>query len=209
MVKKLKLKKKVKTYHPSWTGGVEGVPIQENSPIPENPQPEPQSPEASLEPSSTSSPTDEPPTHFDDLIGGATVQPIEGATAQEAVKLGRDDFHKLFMMGFKVGHSLTKLQSLNVPPEDTAARDCAHALYDSVIDIPALHFLLEPQNKWFERVIVIGTFTVPMAISVKAEIAERRRLLSGVSATAMNTATRAPAGEGDPSPDLAASLGAA
>jgi len=87
--------------------------------------------------------------------------------------IGADEFHILFCVGFSTASHLTKLKSLHVEREDESARACTQALYDTIIDVPALHFMLQPQNKWFERAIAIGMFTVPMALAVKDELSAK------------------------------------
>jgi len=110
--------------------------------------------------------------HLDDLIGDQeeVEQETEAETARQNM-LGADDFHALFCVGFSTASHLTGLKSLHVEKTDGSAKACTQALYDTITDIPALHFLLMPQNKWFERAFAIGSFTVPMAISVSRELA--------------------------------------
>ena len=141
------------------------------------------------------------PDHFDDLINEAASDlGIAAAPAATSNMLSPDDFHKLFVGGFKAGHKLTGLQSLKLDDGDEGARDCAYAIHETIVDVPMLHFILQPGNKWLDRAFAIGLFTVPMAISVRAELAARRSPptppSANFSAAKKATAPRAP-GEPD------------
>jgi hypothetical protein len=161
--------------------------------------------------SSASTINDDAPTHFDDLIDAA-----EPAASPTAAMVGKEDFHKLFVFGFTAGHEFTKLQSLKIGAENEAARNCAHALYDTILDVPALHFMLQPQGKWFERIFAIGVFTVPLAASVRAELRARRapkgipttRAAAPANFSAAKKATAAAviASDGDPDEDARMAL---
>ena len=146
------------------------MPPQEPTIYPDSPQPQNQ-PEALEPPLNISSPPDLP-DHFDELLT-APPAPPNMPPSGAAVMLRREDFQKLFITGFQIAHNLTKLQSLKVEPQDAAALECAVALYDCITDIPALHFMLYPGNKWLERAMVIGVFTVPMAINLNRELQQR------------------------------------
>lgn len=163
-------------------------------------QPEEAQPDLSqgLENSSQS----EAPTHFDDLIGAASSSENDGAGAGSIPPadkmLSREDFHKLFVGGFKAGHHLSGLQSLMLEDGNEAARDCAYALHETIVDIPMLHFILQPGNKWLDRAFAVGLFTVPMAMSVRTEIAARNRpAQQSANFSAAKAATR-PRNAGDP-----------
>ncbi len=151
----------------------------------ENPNPSPQqtvSPQKTLEKSvldysEASSEEGQPstePDHFDELIASETkAEQAQQAQVATAAMLGPNEFHAVFCVGFSTASHMTGLKSLEVNKDDAAAQNCTRALYETIQDIPLLHFLLQPQNKWFERAIAIGAFAVPMAAAVSAEIEER------------------------------------
>ena len=155
-------------------------------------------------PSSTSSPASDT-SHLDGLIadaGGADI----GQAAVTPVMIDRDEFHKIFTGGFSLAHGVTKLQSLNVPEGDEGARQCAYALHETILEIPALHFILYPQSKMAQRVIAIGMFTVPMAIATSRELRERRgqggqQPKASFSQAKEATRPTTPPAEGDPTPE--------
>lgn len=120
-----------------------------------------------------SSETVQAPTHFDDLISAAP--DAEPVSAVDTTLLNVDEFHKIFCLGFNVASSVTRLKSLAVDANDGAAKGCSAAIYETCLEIPALHFLLQPGGKWGGRILAIGAFVVPMSIGVKEELAERRK----------------------------------
>ncbi len=120
-----------------------------------------------------------------------------------SVMLRKEDFYSLFRTGFKISHNVTGLKSLDLPEEDKGAKDCSDALYDCVVDIPALHFILMPGNKWLERSIAIGAFSIPMVISVKGELQARRQ---PKPKTQQQTTQSHKREKGDPTPDQIATL---
>lgn len=89
--------------------------------------------------------------------------------------LSADDFCKVFVGGFNAAHHLTGLRALKIEQGDGAAQDAAKAIYDTILEVPALHFMLRPGGKWLERALAVGMFALPMARAVKAELLERRR----------------------------------
>lgn len=144
--------------------------------IPDQPSTPSQAPEqADASPVSS---TESGPDHFDDLLEGPAGPsgPSGGGTVLPPNVLDKDAFHRLFVGVFSVASVLTHLQSLKVSNDDGSARAASDALYETILDIPALHFLLEPQGKWAGRVMCIGMFAVPMAINVQAELAARSRI---------------------------------
>lgn len=77
------------------------------------------------------------------------------------------------MGGFKFAHHLSGFKSLDVP-DDGAARGASQAIYETILDVPALHFMLSPGGKWWGRAAAIGIFTLPIAMGVKTEILQRK-----------------------------------
>lgn len=154
----------------------------ENSPLPTpdtlNSPPKQSQPEQA-DVSQVSS-TDAAPDHFDDLLQGPSA-PSGGGTVLPSNMLDKESFHKVFVGVFNVASVLTHLQSLKVANDDGNGRAASDALYETILDIPALHFLLEPQGKWAGRIMCIGMFAVPMAINVQAELAARTATRGGSS----------------------------
>lgn len=135
------------------------------------------------------------PTHFDALIGaGGAGEPPDGPSFPMATgggdgpSLSKDDFHELFCGGFEAASLITDLKSLHVEKTDGKAKAASAALYDTINEIPALRFILQPQGKIAQRVLVLGVFFGGMARNVSAEIAEKR-------AAAMTTVINEDAGE--------------
>jgi len=130
----------------------------------------PPSPEPEI-PSSTGSPADAP-AHFDELLGD---KPSITAPAAPPNMLSKEEFHKVFIGGFKAGHHFTGFKSLLIKPDrEGKAEACSHALYETIVDCPSLHFMLTPQSKWWGRAFAIGAFMVPTAAGIALEIKARR-----------------------------------
>lgn len=114
-------------------------------------------------------------THFDNLIGvpetDGTIQKEDGTIRPP--QMTREEFHKAFCLVFNVTSSITRLKSLSVDPKDGAALGASEAIYDTAAEIPALNFLLQPGGKWGGRALMVGAFALPMAHSVKEELAQR------------------------------------
>ncbi|WP_428481902.1 hypothetical protein [Pyruvatibacter mobilis] len=66
------------------------------------------------------------------------------------------------------------LRSLDVDASDPAARAASDALYDTIQDTPALHWLLRPESEWLQRVVVIGAFAGPRVIGARNEWTARQ-----------------------------------
>lgn len=112
-------------------------------------------------------------------LGVAGIKPDTAepeSTFSDQVMLDKNAFHSLFCGGLSAAGHMTGFQSLMVDENDGKAIACTQAIHDTIMDIPALHFILMPQNKWFERIIAIGVFTVPMAIGVKTELMARAEM---------------------------------
>lgn len=138
--------------------------------IPQSPVPHPQQGSAGDSPAGLSE-----PDHFDELLGGSDFVDggAGGGDALPPGMLGKDEFYQIFVTGFKVASIATHLKSVEVNPQDQGARAASDAIYETVSEIPALRFLLQPQGKVFGRIVTIGMFVVPMAMNVQAEIAAR------------------------------------
>lgn len=114
------------------------------------------------------------PDHFDDLLSGPEISGVSAGDSLPPGMLGKDEFFKVFCMVFKVASIGARLKSMDVDPQDEAARAASDAVYETCAEIPALNFILQPQGRVMGRVAAIGMFVVPMAMNVQAEIAARQ-----------------------------------
>lgn len=90
-------------------------------------------------------------------------------------RLTKEQFRKTFTGAFNVGGTVTKLRSLCIEPDAMeGAEAAADAIYDTALEIPWLHWMVEPNNIHVQRAVVIGAFTVPKALAVRGELAARR-----------------------------------
>ncbi len=119
---------------------------------------------------------DEAPSSFDHWIEEEETQEAEAHFEQVSSNLfSPEEFHSIFCVSFCTASHVTGLTSLAVDKSDGGAVACTRALYDTILEIPALHFLLSPNNKWFERAFAIGAFTIPMSAGVSAELKARKK----------------------------------
>lgn len=164
--------------------------------------------EALEEVSPTSSPQiEDEPTHFDSFIEEdiQTTESIEEGLSP--AHLRREDFKMIFIKGFGGLSRLTKRKAFKIPNSDVDVEDahaCADAIYDTILDIPALHFLLNPSNKWIERSFSITMFTIGMRAALRTERAETVKEEQGAQPARSST----PSQDGEPDNSQAAALGA-
>lgn len=163
----------------------------------------PSQPEALQIPLDASSPNSGP-AHIDAILEANLGQDFGAGAPVVAPKITKEQFVQSFTGAFRGAHKLTGLKSLDIPPQDEpGAQACAEAMYESILDIPMLHWILDPSGKWMGRAMAIGFFVVPMAGSVSRELAERRRPAARPGAP---RPAPKPPGEGDPSADQVAAL---
>ncbi len=108
--------------------------------------------------------------HIDALLDGAGDTP---PTPPTNVQLDKASFHKLFCGTFTMASHLSGLKTLAVNDGDGRALAASEALYETIEETPALHFLIQPSGKKMQRIIAIATFAVPLAIGVRNELAAR------------------------------------
>lgn len=58
-------------------------------------------------------------------------------------------------------------------PERKGMLEAAEAIYDSCVDTPALHWMIAPGGKWFQRAAVVAYAYAPIAGELRAERAAR------------------------------------
>ena len=155
------------------------------------------------------------PSHFDHLIAEIDEQEAEQAQeqAEEEHKaltskmLTRDEFRDSFVGLHGAAAAFTGIKALALPNShiNTATADeVSDTIYETILDIPMLHFMLYPGNKWLGRGFVMVMYVQGMRNAIGEEVAARNNAQSEKSKS--STAKKA---EGDVSSDQAAALGAA
>jgi hypothetical protein len=97
-----------------------------------------------------------------------------GAPAAPA-RVTREQFAELLAAALGIAGAVTGLRSLPIADaERPAFMPAAGAVYDTVVEIPALHWLLEPGNVYVQRALVVAAFVVPKARAVADELAAVR-----------------------------------
>lgn len=123
-------------------------------------------------------------SHLDNIelppdLGGDTGDDAPNAAPAETL-IGKEEFFStfsgLFMIGYLPKPFPLPLVSLPIKPEEMdAARRASDALYDIILEVHFLRWILSPQGEWAGRIIAIGTFAVPKAMAVMAEIRAKER----------------------------------
>lgn len=104
----------------------------------------------------------------------------EGAgTGRTAALLAPDEFFVAFraLIGAPnivlYARGVEPLQTLQISEADPAARAASDALYETCLDVPWMRFLIQPESKWAQRSLVVGSFAVGLVQGVRAELAAR------------------------------------
>lgn len=121
------------------------------------------------------------PDHFDNLISEAeAAEPVDVPEHVDAAVIGHDGlytyekFRETLTGGLMGAGQITALQTLLISPEMPTFPAASKALYETIKETSALHFLLRPGGKWFMRATAIGAFAVPVAMGCAAELKARR-----------------------------------
>ena len=119
-------------------------------------------------------------SHLDALI--ADFEDIEQQeTTQQMVVSGvlmdKAGFRTVFFGGAEFAKNFKpEYQSLKMlnegNPQAVAAIDC---LYDSIMDVPQLHWLLNPGGKWAQRGFAIGMFFIPFGFALYKDIKSEKQ----------------------------------
>lgn len=169
----MKLKKKEKTQD-----NPENPTLSPIAPKEEPPTPSPE--QADLETrSSTSSPDRNEVSHFDHLIEETEQSEQEASKITFAsTRLSQDQFRQSFVGLHNAGSAFTGIKAVALPNgyiNEATANEVADTLYETILDIPMLHFLLEPSNKWFGRAMVMTVYVAGMNNAIKSEIGEKQQ----------------------------------
>jgi hypothetical protein len=106
--------------------------------------------------------------------------PTEDAPQAATAVLDADAFYQVFRGMVALPNVLIglqgepPLQALQVDEANPSARAASDALYETIQDVPALHWLLAPESVWLKRALTIGAFVVPTAMAARAEYGERQ-----------------------------------
>lgn len=154
------------------------------SPSPSPPESPSESPSPSNQSFGSNSDGDDDTAHLDalaaelrgDAPGDAAPEPDvpSGAGVGADGLLTRETFAQLVGIAFSFGGDAAKLDTLKTAPGRDTFAPAVAALYDTIRDVPALHFLLKPSNVWMQRAFVVAAFAVPVASGCRAELSARR-----------------------------------
>jgi hypothetical protein len=128
-----------------------------------------------LNTSSQEMPTNNEPSHFDDLIGD--IEQEEKEQFVEKTLVDRETFRKSFIGLHKAGATFTGIQSLALPNtriDEMTADEIADVFYETILDIPMLHSFLKPNNKWIGRGFIMIMYVKGMQGAIRDEIGSRQ-----------------------------------
>lgn len=117
-------------------------------------------------------------SHFDDLIAATEDIPVEETPNPTSTKLTEEQFRQSFIGLHSMASSVSGISALALPNthiNERTAHEVADTLYESILDVPMLHFLLEPGNKWIGRALVMAIYVQGMHSALKHEKASKRR----------------------------------
>lgn len=124
--------------------------------------------------------------------------------------LPKDEWCKGFIAMHGMGAAFMGIKALALPNariDGATAQQVAETFYEMILEIPMLHFMLQPGGKWLGRVMVIGMYAQGMRAAVGEELQERRNTAEKGSGdfSAAKRATQ-PTEKGEPSAEQAAAL---
>lgn len=96
------------------------------------------------------------------------------APEPELKLLTKDQFHDTFCGMFNFSSALTGLNSLRTEKHDKVGRETADTLYEIAEETEALRWLIQPENKWVQRALVLYAFSAPKIAGCRAEIAHKK-----------------------------------
>ncbi len=109
---------------------------------------------------------------------GADAEGVPPATPPDTVTA--DQFFAAFRSLIGAPNVLRALQrrpplkSLQIAPDDEAARQASDALYETCLEVPWLRWMVTYEGKWIKRAVAIGGFGLGLSASVMAELNAER-----------------------------------
>lgn len=158
----------------------------------------------SLEGLDTSSQATNEPSHFDDLITSAEkVEAEQEFNEVSSSMVTLEQFQQSFTGLHGLASSLSGIKAIALPNSGVSqevADQTAIALYETIMDIPMLHFMLQPGNKWLGRSFVMLAYVQGMRIAIREELGAKQKKTQQTKPQAQQPP------KGDISPDQAAAL---
>ena len=84
-------------------------------------------------------------------------------------------FDQTFCAVFSVAGHATGFKTLVDAPGLGSRPDATKAMYEIILDTPALHWMIEPSGLWMQRALALGMFFVPVAQGVANEMREKQK----------------------------------
>jgi hypothetical protein len=154
--------------------------------LPENQNPDLMPPHGGTNPDAAALPDfDAAPLPADEIQ--AEVVAVGEGSADKVTPSGfmtYEAFDQLFCTTFLISGHATGFQTLVQAPELSSRPDATKAMYEAILDTPALHFIINPQSLWMQRAFAMGAFFVPVALGVAGEMRAKKTVPAKVAAVA-------------------------
>lgn len=166
---------------------------------------------AELQPDlNTSSQQTSETSHFDHLIDEAETEHAQQRQAEvSATMITKDQFRQSFIGLHGMAASFSGVQSLALPNShvnEQTANEVADTIYETIMDVPMMHFILQPGNKWLGRAFVMAVYVQGMRGAIAAEMATRTPQKAQPKKQQSQPTKPADPDSGDLSPDQVAAL---
>jgi hypothetical protein len=153
---------------------------------------------------------DETVTGFDHFLEQAEAEQEQQREAEQQAVISkmmtREEFRQNFIGLHGFASVATGIQALSLPNthiNEATANEVADTFYETILDVPMLHFMLYPGNKWLGRGFVVMMYVQGMRAAIKVERGKGQK--ADFSAAKQSTKQKTH-DTGELSPDQAAAL---
>ncbi len=91
----------------------------------------------------------------------------------------RGAFPEYWGQGLRLAGLMSGLETLRGSPDQPTWPEAAGAIYDTLRDMPSLHFLIRPGGKWMQRAALVAIWGLPVATGCVAELRARKSPKAG------------------------------
>lgn len=114
----------------------------------------------------------EPPANLAAAAEAAELELSNTPLAAPPAHMPREEWCDLWLKCHDIGGHAIGSKVLAGTSRRAGGMDAAGAIYDTCADTPALHWVIAPGGKWFQRIAVAGAFYAPLVGELRDE---RRR----------------------------------
>lgn len=111
--------------------------------------------------------------YFDHFIEeGESIQQEQAMQSVQSGMLSQDQFRETFIGMHGIGSAMTGIKALALPNNNInadLANEVADTIYETILDVPMFHFILQPGNKWLGRGFVMIAYVQGMRTAIAQE----------------------------------------